>query len=259
MKTDQQLLEKNVSPSEIKQYSPMAKEWWNTKDGPMYILHDMNKMRLDLVFDGLISTGVIKSWQRNEPNAFQGLKILDLGCGGGILVEALAKLKAEVTGLDPNEALLEVAKEHIETQEDIRGNVRYLLETIEEHCKTHPNYYDVITCSEVLEHVIDKKSLLEAACKSLKPGGSIFVTTYNKTFFSWFFSILFGEYILRIVPIGCHSYGLFISPYEVSKILENSKCKTNVLKGIFYNFIGRYFWIYQWLGYHYAMQAVKDH
>ncbi|KAG5675333.1 hypothetical protein PVAND_005243 [Polypedilum vanderplanki] len=120
METDQQLLEKNVSPSEIKQYSPMAKEWWNTKDGPMYILHDMNKMRLDLVFDGLISNWCLKSWQERA-KCISRIKNFRPWLCGGILVEALAKLKAEVTGLDPNEALLEVAKEHIETQEDIRG------------------------------------------------------------------------------------------------------------------------------------------
>ncbi|KAG5668846.1 hypothetical protein PVAND_016768 [Polypedilum vanderplanki] len=198
----------------------------------------MNKTRIDLVCDGLISTGVIKASQRNQPNVFQGLKILDLGCGGGILVEALAKLKAEVT-------------------EDIRGNVRYILDTIEEHCKTHENYYDVITCSEVLEHVIDKKSLLDAACKTLKPGGSIFFTTFNKTFFSWFMGIIVGEYLLRVIPVGCHSYNLFISPEDVAKILEKSNCKTNILRGIYYNCITRNFWVYKWSGYHYAMQSVK--
>jgi polyprenyldihydroxybenzoate methyltransferase/3-demethylubiquinol 3-O-methyltransferase len=169
----------------------------------------------------------------------------------------LARRKADVTGLDPNEALLQVAKEHIEPQPDIIGNVRYLLETIEEHCVKYTNYYDVIVCSEVLEHVLDKKSLLDAACKALKPGGSIFVTTFNKTFYSWFLGILWGEWILGVVPRGCHSYGLFVSPQDVSKILKQSNCKTNILRGIFYNFIRRKWLVYRWTGFHYAMQAVK--
>jgi polyprenyldihydroxybenzoate methyltransferase/3-demethylubiquinol 3-O-methyltransferase len=173
------------------------------------------------------------------------------------LVEALARRKADVTGLDPNEALLQVAREHIEPQPDISSNARYLLETIEEHCVKYPNYYDVIVCSEVLEHVLDKKSLLDAACKALKPGGSIFVTTFNKTFYSWFFGILWGQWILKVVPSDCHSYGLFVSPKDVSNILMESNCKTNILRGTFYDIIRRKWLVNKWTGFHYAMQAVK--
>ncbi|KAG5674771.1 hypothetical protein PVAND_004721 [Polypedilum vanderplanki] len=256
VQSDKELLDRNILPSEQKSFSPLAKDWWNKKNGPLCVVHDMNDFRIKLIFDYLISTGVLKPWQRNQPDALQGLKILDLGCGGGILTEPLARLKAQMTGIDPNEDLIAVAKEHIEHKKDISDNVVYLTETIEEHCEKFSNYYDLVICSEVLDHVPDRKSILVAA-SVLKNGGSIFVSTFNKTFWSWFLAIVCGEYILRAIPIGTHHYKMFISPQDVSDILKELNFKTKSVKGFIYNFITRKFYVHNWIGFSYALHAVK--
>lgn len=174
------------------------------------------------------------------------------------MTEALGKLQAEVKGLDAAEPLIKVAKEHLETTyTDKSMKVNYVCDTIEEHARKFPNTYDVIICSEVIEHIENKDSFICACIKALKPGGSLFMTTLNRTIINWFISKLWGEYILSIVPRGTHNFSWFITPQELAKIIESYGCETIETRGMRYEPIfGR--WKYQWYqGIHYLMHSVK--
>lgn len=169
---------------------------------------------------------------------------------------------ATVIGLDCARELLDVAQHHLDTQHDIKDKVTYVCETIEEHCLKNENKYDAIVCSEVIEHIIDKHSFLEACVKTLKPGGSIFMTTLSHTFAAWFFAKLWGEYILGLIERGTHDFRLFIDHKDLSKILSQYNMKTVAVKGTSYDFYRRrqdkkwHFGPFKMVSY--ALQAVKQ-
>lgn len=239
----------NVDERDVDHFSSFAEEWWDL-NGPCKILHNFNFVRVPFIKDGLKVTG------RAKNGNLKGLKILDVGCAAGILTEALAKEGAEVVGIDPGEKLIKVASEHLKTQQNLQVN--YYCELIQEHAKKYENHYDAVVASEVVEHVVDQESFLKECAKALKPGGSIFITTLNKTFTSWFFGIIWAEFILRIIPSHTHSFELFISPHKVEEILQNANChKCNAI-GFFYEFYrGKYRTISNdWL--HYGLHAVKN-
>jgi polyprenyldihydroxybenzoate methyltransferase / 3-demethylubiquinol 3-O-methyltransferase len=188
-------------------------------------------LRVPFILDGLAEEGMVKSQK-----SFEDLKVLDVGCGAGILTEAIALLQANVVGLDASIDLITVAQTNRERfSEPIKARVTYVCETIEEHANKFPGHYDVVVASEVLEHVIDKKSFLDSCAKALKPGGSIFVTTFNKTVISFFLTKVFAEYILGLGPIGTHTWSMFMGPKRVEAILERSQCQKRRLKGMSYN------------------------
>ena len=159
-------------------------------------LHALNQIRVPLIRDGLFSTGTLRNENIRKSDVLKGIECLEIGCGAGVLTEALARLKANVVGLDPSEALLDVAKNH--ATEDL--NIKYICSTIEDHSLGHKEFYDCVVVSEVLEHVVDKRSFLKAAVEALKPNGSIFVTTFNKTTASWLGGIIAAEYVLKLLP-----------------------------------------------------------
>jgi polyprenyldihydroxybenzoate methyltransferase / 3-demethylubiquinol 3-O-methyltransferase len=183
------------------------------------------------------------------------LKILDVGCGAGILSEALARLGAEVVALDPSVELIDIAKDHLSQQKGL--NLTYSTELVQDHAAKHKEKYDVVVASEVVEHVVDKQSFLQACVEALKPGGSIFVTTLNKTWSSWLFAIIWGEYILRLLPMKTHIWNQFISPENVSKILEENKCKTSRVQGWYYDFLCDKFTYQKSTHMMYGLHAVK--
>lgn len=215
----------------------------------------MNGVRVPLIRDGLISTGTIDSQKINRANVLEGVRILEVGCGAGILTEALGKLKANVTALDPSEKLLSTAREHMG---ELEINVEYTCETIENHAQCNKEKYDAVVASEVLEHVVDQKSFLAACVETLKPGGSIFITTFNKTQASWLAGIIAAEHVLNLVPKNTHDWNLFISPEEVEKILNELNCSTVLVHGMRYEFWRNTCVWSSYTGVNYALHAVKN-
>lgn len=140
---------------------------------------------------------------------------------GGILSESLARLGGVVTGVDPGADLIKVAKKHAELSEIFK--IQYINTTIEEFCLKNEGKFDVVIVAEVLEHVINKEIFVKSCCKCIKPGGSIFVSGVNKTFYSWFVTIVLWERVFRVVPIGTHDWDKYITPEDAIQILEDSK------------------------------------
>lgn len=181
------------------------------------------------------------------------LSPLKVGCGAGILTEALGKLQANVTALEPSEILLATAQERLKTR-----NIQFASETIENHAQGNMEKYDAVVASEVLEHVIDQKSFLKACVETLKPGGSIFITTFNKTQLSWLFGVIAAEHVLNLVPKDTHDWNLFISPSDVEKILKDLNCSTVLVHGMRYEFWRNACVWSSYTGLNYALHAVKN-
>jgi polyprenyldihydroxybenzoate methyltransferase / 3-demethylubiquinol 3-O-methyltransferase len=213
----------------------------------------MNQIRVPFIRDGLISTNKVIASNVNKPYVLKDLNILEVGCGGGILTENIANLQANVIGIDPSHELIETAKTNSKNK-----SATYICETIETHAENNPEKYDAVIASEVLEHVPDQKSFLNSCVASLKPGGSIFITTINKTQASFIFGIVAAEYILKLLPAGTHSWDQFISPEEVSKILKNVNCSTILVHGFRYEFWSNTFEWQDYAGINYALHAVKN-
>uniref|UniRef100_A0A182QPY8 Ubiquinone biosynthesis O-methyltransferase, mitochondrial n=1 Tax=Anopheles farauti TaxID=69004 RepID=A0A182QPY8_9DIPT len=247
----------NVDQREVENLSKQSTEWWDPH-GPIRGLHAMNALRIPLIRDGLIATGAVAKDRIQKPNVLESLNILEVGCGGGILTEALAKLHSNVVGIDPSEKLIGVAKEHAKDNASLRKeNIHYHVETIEQHAAKNAERYDAVVASEVLEHVNDKVAFIEQCLGALKPGGSMFITTINKTTPSWLGAIVAAEQIFHLVPEGTHDWDKFISPLDVQRILSSYNCNTILVHGMFYQF-----WSNQWCwtkntDINYALHAVK--
>ncbi|XP_061402573.1 ubiquinone biosynthesis O-methyltransferase, mitochondrial-like [Musca vetustissima] len=236
----------------------MATDWWD-KNGPMKALHALNALRIPFIRDGLIARGNIAEDLVGTSNVLRGQKILEVGCGGGILTEQLARLGASMTALDLSDELIGVARTHLsqEANPKLCDLINYRIEPIEMHAKDKQNYYDALVISEVLEHIDDKVAFLQASVQCLKPGGSIFITTLNKTFTMWFSGVIIGEYVIKAAPVGTHHYDKMISPLDVQRILDTMGCSTVLVNGSTYDF-WRNTW--RWINSTsmcYALQAVK--
>ena len=187
---------KNVDPAEIARFDAAASRWWDPQ-GEMRPLHDLNPVRLAYV---------------ERAGKLDGLRILDVGCGGGLLAEAMARKGASVTGLDLADDLLQVARLHaLETG----VTVDYVLEAAETHAQQHAGEYDVVTCMEMLEHVPDPTLVIAALGQLVKPGGNVFVSTLNRTLKAYALAVIGAEYVLRLLPTGTHTYDKFIRPSEL--------------------------------------------
>lgn len=202
-----------LDPEEIAKFSAHAKQWWD-REGPLKTLHDVNEVRLKFITD-------IASLNQ--------LKILDVGCGGGILSEAMAKQGAEVIGLDVDNELLDVAKAHAEEQ---NVKVRYVCSPIEDY---QENSFHIITCMEMLEHVPNPSKVIEEAARLLKPGGLLFLSTINRTVKAYLSVILAGEYILKLLPRQTHDFQKFIKPSELAYMLRQAGFEVTLIKGMSYN------------------------
>lgn len=209
----------------------MSNDWWDP-NGHLFLLHQFNRNRIQFVRDGLANTGIIKG-DTNLP--LKGTKILDVGCGGGILSEPLARIGAEVTGIDTSLQLIDVAKKHALLDSDLLGKLNYVQTTVENFEKENKEKYDAVVASEVIEHVIDPQLFLKCCSAIVKPGGSLFITTPNRTLLSWLSVIIAAEYILKYIPMGTHEWNKFISPEEVQRLLEIYGLKTKLIHGLIYN------------------------
>ncbi|MEK9778239.1 MAG: bifunctional 2-polyprenyl-6-hydroxyphenol methylase/3-demethylubiquinol 3-O-methyltransferase UbiG [Methylophilaceae bacterium] len=206
----------NTDELEILKFNNLAHKWWdNTSE--FKPLHDINPLRVDFI---------------KSKVDLKGKRVLDIGCGGGILAEALAREGAEVTGIDQGERVIKIAKLHsLESQLDIN----YEQINIENFIKKNKHKFDVITCLEMLEHVPDPASVIKACSQILKPDGKLFLSTINRNPKSFLFAIIGAEYILKLLPKGTHTYEKFITPSELRDYCNQSNLKFNDLIGMTYN------------------------
>lgn len=207
---------KNVDPNEIRKFEELASRWWD-KNSEFKPLHDINPLRANWI-DNL------------SPVAEK--KVLDVGCGGGILAEALAQRGAKMTGIDMGDAPLSVAKLH---QLESGLSIDYQKSTAEDFAKNHENAFDIVTCLEMLEHVPDPSSVVNACAKMVKPGGTVFFSTINRNPKAFLFAIVGAEYLLRMLPRGTHEYGKFIRPSELANWSREAGLQVNQMTGLLYN------------------------
>ena len=187
----------NVDAAEIARFQSAASRWWDP-EGDMRALHELNPVRLAYV---------------ERSGTLRGRTVLDVGCGGGLLSEAMAVAGATVAGLDQASELLDVARLHAL---ESGVPVDYRLETAEAHAVTHAGRYDVVTCMEMLEHVPDPASVIAALAVLVRPGGHVFVSTINRNPRAWLQAVVAAEYVLRLLPRGTHAYDKFIRPSELA-------------------------------------------
>jgi 2-polyprenyl-6-hydroxyphenyl methylase/3-demethylubiquinone-9 3-methyltransferase len=206
----------NVDQGEIDKFSALAHRWWDPTS-EFKPLHAINPLRL--------------GWIESITN-LQGKRVLDVGCGGGILAESLSKAGATVTGIDLSSKALKVAELH---QLESGTSVRYLTISAEDLAKEESQSYDVVTCMEMLEHVPDPSSVVQACAKLCKPGGHIFFSTLNRNPKSYLFAIIGAEYILQLLPKGTHQYEKFIKPSELAQFTRAAGLEVIELKGMTYN------------------------
>ena len=213
----------NVNPVEIEKFQSLASRWWDNKS-EFKPLHDINPLRVDYI--------------DRHSGGVEGKYILDIGCGGGILSEALAQKGAIVTGIDMAEMSLKVAKMHLHESE---LKVDYQMSTAEEFATLHSNEFDIVTCLEMLEHVPDPGSVVAAASKLLKPGGHAFFSTINRNPKSFALAILGAEYLLKMVPKGTHEYKSFIKPSELAASARAHQLEVQDISGMSYNPLTRHY------------------
>ncbi|UVK77658.1 MAG: bifunctional 3-demethylubiquinone-8 3-O-methyltransferase and 2-octaprenyl-6-hydroxyphenol methylase [Sodalis sp. Fse] len=207
----------NVDPDEIAKFDDNTTLWWNL-DGKFKPLHRINPLRLDYILD--------------RAGGLFGKKVLDVGCGGGILTESMAREGAKVTGLDMSSKSLAVARMHALKSGFI---INYIQQTIEKHAQFHPNTYDVVTSMEILEHVPDPSSIVRATARLVKPGGEVFFSTLNRNLKAWLLAIIGAEYLLRIVPRGTHDINKFIKPAELLNWMDATPLREQHIIGLHYN------------------------
>ncbi len=206
----------NADNKEIDKFDRVSQIWWDPK-GEMGTLHTINPLRTNFIMEKI-----------NTPNP----KILDVGCGGGILSEALAKAGAQVTGLDLSEASLQVARQHAQQQ---GLNIEYHYERVEDLAQKEAGTYDVVVCMEMLEHVPEPSKVIAACAQALKPGGLAFFSTINRTPKGFLFAIVGGEYILRLLPRGTHTYSKLIRPIELKNWNREAGLEFVRLASLMYN------------------------
>lgn len=215
----------NVDPHEIEKFSLLASRWWDLK-GEFKPLHDINPLRTDFIeqhTEGLFSK-----------------KVIDIGCGGGILAESMSRLGADVTGIDMAVDPLEVAKLH-GLESGIK--VDYHQSTAENYAAQYPHQFDVVTCLEMLEHVPEPESVVRACADLVKPGGHVFFSTLNRNIKSYLMAIVGAEHVLRLVPKGTHDHQKFIKPSELLGWIDNTTLSTQHMTGLHMNPLSKQYYL----------------
>ena len=216
-----------INKKEIEKFSRIAEEWWNP-EGKFKPLHKFNPIRISYIKDNIISS--LKLANKNKP--LEKVKILDIGCGGGLLSEPMYRLGADVVGIDASDKNIKVAKLHAKKN---NLNIKYLCES-PETLKINSKF-DVILNMEIVEHVQDVEFFLKSCSNLLKKDGIMFVATLNKTIKSYLFAIVGAEYILRWLPIGTHEWEKFVKPDDLIEILKKHGLKLASLDGVKFNVI----------------------
>lgn len=215
----------NVDPSEIAKFEALADKWWdmNSEFKP---LHQINPLRLNWI---------------DERVGLAGKRVLDVGCGGGILAESMAKRGAEVLGIDMGAAPLAVAQLH--AQQTAVKNISYQQIPVEQLAEQQPHSFDVVTCMEMLEHVPDPAAIIQACQRLVKADGHVFFSTINRNPKSYLFAIVGAEYVLQLLPKGTHDYKKFIRPSELATWIRTAKLTLKESTGLHYNPITKFYWL----------------
>ena len=216
-----------INKKEIEKFSKIAEEWWDP-DGQFKPLHNFNPIRISYIKENIIKTFGLKE----KDKILSGVKILDIGCGGGLLSEPMSRLGAEVYGIDASKKNIEVAKIHAKKS---GLNIKYFCSSPEKFKKNFK--FDVILNMEIIEHVEDVILFLESCSKLLKKDGIMFIATLNKTLKSYIFAIIGAEYILKWLPIGTHEWEKFIKPEELIEISKKFNLNLSDLQGVKFNLI----------------------
>ena len=219
---------KTVNKKEIDKFSKLAKEWWDP-NGKFKPLHKFNPVRLDY-----IKKSILKKLKKRDDTYLKNVKILDIGCGGGLLCEPLTRLGAKVVGIDASNKNIKIAKIHAK-----KSGLK-----INYYCTTPENFnykekFDVVLNMEIVEHVEDVNLFLKESSKFLKKNGIMFIATLNKTLKSYFFAILGAEYVLRWLPIGTHDWNMFVKPGELVEMCKKNSLMLEEILGVKYNIISR--------------------
>jgi len=237
--SNNQPLEENVDQQEIEKFSAMAEQWWDL-EGDFKPLHLLNPTRLDYIEQGV--------------EGLFGKKIVDVGCGGGILAESMANRGAEVTGIDMAHASLQIARLHaLETN----TTVTYEKTTAESFAQAHAGQFDVVTCMEMLEHVPDPASVIQACCDLVKPNGTVYFSTINKTWKAYLMMIVGAEHVLKWVPKGTHEYEKFIRPSQLLNAIDATQLKCDDLCGVEYSPFSNDFKITKNVDVNYMLKCTK--
>lgn len=206
----------NADPLELQKFSDLAHRWWDPTS-EFRPLHEINPLRLEWI---------------NARAPLAGKSVVDVGCGGGILAESMAKKGARITGIDLSEKALKVADLH---SLESGTQVRYEMISAEDLAAREPATYDIVTCMEMLEHVPDPAAVVRACSSLVKPGGHVFFSTINRNAKAYLFAVIGAEYLLQLLPKGTHDYKKFITPAELARHARNSGLDMASLKGMSYN------------------------
>lgn len=214
----------NADLLELQKFGELAHKWWD-KNSEFKPLHEINPLRLDYI-DELVS--------------LKDKRVLDVGCGGGILSESMYFKGADVTGIDLGDKALNVAKLH---QLESGAKVDYQLISVEQLAAEQPASFDAVTCMEMLEHVPDPAAVVAACARLVKPGGSVFFSTINRNLKAYVFAVIGAEYVLNMLPKGTHDYAKFIKPSELSSWARHADLNVAGMRGMSYNPITQHYWL----------------
>jgi 2-polyprenyl-6-hydroxyphenyl methylase / 3-demethylubiquinone-9 3-methyltransferase len=229
----------NVDPAEIEKFSKLAHRWWDPQ-GEFRPLHDINPLRLE--------------WIARHAN-LKGAAVLDIGCGGGILAEAMAQRGAHVTGIDLSEKALRVAELHLQ---ESQLSIKYAKASAEDYAAAHAAEFDVVSCMELLEHVPEPASMVAACARLVRPGGQAFFSTINRNPKSYLFAVVGAEYVLGLLPKGTHDYMRFIKPSELSRWSRAAGLRADELVGMSYNPITRRYRLGRDCDVNYLLRCTRD-
>ena len=229
----------NADPAELEKFASLAHRWWD-KNSEFKPLHAINPLRLDYI---------------DQQVGLLGKRVLDVGCGGGILSESMAQKGAVVTGIDLGEKALKVAQLH---KLESGVHVDYQLISVEGMAALEPASFDVVTCMEMLEHVPNPEAIVRACAQLVKPGGSVFFSTLNRNPKSYLFAVIGAEYILKMLPKGTHEYAKFIKPSELSGWARHAGLEVSMLMGMTYNPITLHYALGNDVSVNYLVNTVKS-